>query len=324
MKQRKLGRTGMDVSELGYGCWPIGGGWGAQNDASDIKSLKFALDNGVTFFDTAMGYGAGHSEEVLGQAFAGMRDQVKIATKIGPKADPDGPVSESYPAEWIIECTEKSLKRLGTDYLDVQQIHCWRDHYTDSDEWFEAMTKLKEQGKIRHFGVSAGDWDHEGALRLIESGRTDSVQIIYNLFDQQPAEKLFPAALKHNIGIIVRVSLFEGILGGKIRPGHSFVENDWRAKFLTPERLEEVSPRLDELEKLVTNDYPTLASLALKFCLSHPAVSTVIAGMRNPRHVEANCAVSDGPALSDELLSELATHAWNHGWLYPWDKRNKE
>jgi aryl-alcohol dehydrogenase-like predicted oxidoreductase len=323
MKTRSLGRSKINVSELGFGCWPIGGGWGGQDDESDIASLQLALEQGVTFFDTAMAYGDGHSEEVLGKAFANVRDQVTLATKISPKADPDGPVGEAYPASWIIECTEQSLKRLGAERIDLQQIHCWRDHYTDSDEWYEAATRLKEQGKIRAFGVSAGDWDHEGGLRLIESGRTDSVQIIYNLFDQQPTERLFPAALKNNVGIIVRVSLFEGLLGGKIRPGHSFGEGDWRAEFLTPERLNEVAPRLDALEQLTTAEYPTLASLALKFCLSHPAVSTVIAGMRNPKHVEANCAISEASPLSPDLLAELKKHAWNHNWAYPWDKRAK-
>jgi len=320
MKYRKLGRTDLDVSELGYGCWPIGGGWGNQDDERDVNSLREAHEKSVNFFDTAMTYGGGHSEELVGKAFAGKRDEIVIATKISPKSDPDGPVEESYPPEWIIECTENSLKRLKTDYIDVQQIHCWRDHYTDSDDWYETMLKLKEQGKVRHIGVSAGDWDHEGALRLVEMGRTDSVQIIYNIWDQQPADKFFPAAIENNVGIIVRVPLFEGLLAGKIRPGHSFVEDDWRAKFLTEEHLAEASPRLDALEQFLSDDTPTLADLALKFILGHPATSTVIAGMTNPKHVDANCAVSGSATLSKDKLEKLKAHAWDHQWKYPWHK----
>jgi aryl-alcohol dehydrogenase-like predicted oxidoreductase len=318
MKYRKLGNSGIEVSELGYGCWPIGGGWGNRDDERDIRSLKSAYDRGVTFFDTAMVYGGGHSEEVLGKAFAGMRDKVVIATKIGPKAKPELPVHESYPSEWIIECTEESLKRLGTEYIDVQQIHCWRNHYTDDPSWLEAMHRLKEQGKIRAVGVSAEDWEWSGAVRIAESGRINSIQAIYNIFDQQPEEELFPAVLDNDVGIIVRVPLFEGLLAGKILPGHHFGEDDWRGSFLTRERLEQAAPRLDALRELLDRETPTLASLSLKFILSHKAVSTVIVGMTDPKHVDANCAVSDGRLLSAEKLKMLTNHAWKHGWVYPW------
>jgi len=177
-----------------------------------------------------MGYGGGHSEEVIGQAFANNRDKVKIASKIGPKCDPASPAEEAYPYEWVIECTEKSLKRLNTDYLDLQQIHTWRDHYTEESGWFRAMQKLKEDGKIRSIGVSAECWKPDGAVRIAESGKIDSIQVIYNVFDQQPIEKLFPAAIANNVGIIVRVSLFEGLLAGKIRAGHKWVEGDESAR----------------------------------------------------------------------------------------------
>ena len=322
MQYKKLGRSGIEVSELGYGCWPIGGGWGNKDDDRDIKSLRNAFDKGVTFYDTAMGYGGGHSEEVIGKAFKGMRDKVVIATKIGPKADPMLSVHKAYPAEWIIKCTEDSLKRLDTDYLDMQQIHTWRDHYTDSPEWYEAMIKLKEQGKIRAIGVSAEDWEWDGALRIVESEKIDSVQCIYNIFDQQPKEKLYPKSIEHKVGILVRVSLFEGLLSGKLRPGHNFVEGDWRGKFLTEEKLQEVSPRLDALEALLDDETPTLASLGLKFCLSHKAVSTVLVGMTNPKHVDANCANSNGKYLSEEKLAKLKEHAWEHNWVYPWGKKD--
>jgi aryl-alcohol dehydrogenase-like predicted oxidoreductase len=318
MEYRTLGKSGIKVSEIGYGCWPIGGGWGNQDDARDVKSLRNAFDKGVNFFDTAMGYGGGHSEEVLGKAFKDKRDQVVIATKVGPKANPEGPIEQSYPPDWIIECTEASLRRLKTDTIDVQQIHCWRDHYADDSNWYEAMLKLKEQGKIRSIGVSAEDWEWNGSVRIAESGKIDSIQAIYNVFDQQPEERLFPAVMEHDVGIIVRVPLFEGLLAGKIWPGHQFVEGDWRGKFLRRQRLEEAEPRLKALEALLDDETPSLAELALRFILAHPAVSTAIVGMTNPAHVAANCAISDGKRLSDEKLAALKKHAWDHGWVYPW------
>jgi len=318
MEYRTLGKSGIQVSELGYGCWPVGGGWGNKDDERDIRSLREAYDKGVTFFDTAMGYGGGHSEELLGEAFKGMRDKVVLATKISPKAKPEGPVHEVYPPDWIIRCTEESLKRLNTDYLDVQQIHCWRDHYTEDANWYEAMLKLKVQGKIRSIGVSAEDWEWNGAVRIVESGKIDSVQAIYNVFDQQPQERLFPATIENHVGIIVRVPLFEGLLAGKIHPGHKFVEGDWRGRFLTPERLEEAALHLDKLAELLNDETPTLAALSLKFCLSHPAVSTVIVGMTSPKHVDANVAVSNGKLFTEEQLAVLAEHAFDHGWTYPW------
>lgn len=320
MQSRNLGKSDIHLSELGYGCWPIGGGWGQADDERDITALRNAFEHGVTFYDTAAGYGNGHSEEVVGQAFATCRDQVVIASKVPPKADPKLPADEVYPADWVIEQTEASLRRLNTDYLDLQQIHCWRDHFTDAPGWLEAMHQLQAQGKVRALGVSAEDWEWDGACRIVESGHIDAVQLIYNIFDQQPQERLLPTAQANQVGVLVRVPLFEGLLAGKLRPGHTFAEGDWRARFLTEERLREATPRLDALEELLDEDTPTLAALGLKFCLAHAAVSTVLAGMSNPRHVTANCAVSDSQPLSTEQLKNLAAHAWDHGWTYPWNQ----
>jgi aryl-alcohol dehydrogenase-like predicted oxidoreductase len=325
MQYRRLGRTGIEVSEIGYGGWGIGGGWGDQDDEEALRALKRALDLGVTFFDTALGYGNGHSERLIGRAVADVRDRVVIATKIPPKTSrwpvlPHEPVSETFPAEWVVECTEKSLRNLDTDYIDVQQLHAWTPPYTEQLEWYEALTRLKEQGKIRAFGVSTNDWDPYGSVGLIQSGLTDSVEVIYNIFEQRPAEKLLPAALEHDVGIIVRVPFEEGLLTGKMGPGHVFDEGDWRAEWLTPGRLEEAARRVEALEPFLAGDRPTLAALALKFCLSHPAVSTVIPGMRRIAHVEANCAVSDGRLLSEGEVEALGVHAFAHGWSYPWSQ----
>jgi aryl-alcohol dehydrogenase-like predicted oxidoreductase len=275
-----------------------------------------------------LGYGDGHSEHLIGQAVAGMRDRVVIATKIPPKTQrwpvlSHEPVSETFPADWIVECTEQSLKNLDTDYIDVQQLHAWTPPYTEQLEWYEALSRLKEQGKIRAFGVSANDWDPYGPVGLARSGLTDTVQVIYNVFEQRPAEQLLPAALAHNVGVIVRVPFEEGLLTGKMGPDYVFDEGDWRAEWLTPERLEEAHRRVESLRPFLAEDRPTVAALALKFCLSHPAVSTVIPGMRRVTHVEANCAISDGKLLSEEETKALEAHAFAHGWQYPWSQEKK-
>jgi aryl-alcohol dehydrogenase-like predicted oxidoreductase len=325
MHYRLLGRTGFRVSEIGYGGWGIGGGWGPRDDEEAMRALRRALDLGVNFFDTALGYGNGRSEQLIGQAVKGMRERVFIATKIPPKTHrwpvlPHEPVSETFPADWVISCTEKSLKHLGSDYIDVQQLHAWTPAYTEQLDWYEGLMRLKEQGKIRAFGVSANDWDPYGPVGLVRSGLVDTVQVIYNIFEQRPAEQLLPAALEHHVGIIVRVPFEEGLLTGQIGPNHRFSEDDWRRDWLTPERLREVAPRIEALKAFLGPDRPTLAALALKFVLSHPAVSTVIPGMSKVGHVEANCAVSDGKLLSDEELEALRAHAFVHGWKYPWSQ----
>ena len=325
MKYRTLGRTGFTVSEIGCGGWGIGGGWGPRDDAEALRALRRAIELGVTFFDTALGYGDGHSEQLIGQAVKAMRERVIIATKIPPQTGrwpvlSHGPVSETFPADWIVECSHESLKNLGTDYLDVQQLHAWADAYNRQLEWYGALARLKEQGKVRAFGISANDWDPYGPVNLVRSGLTDTVQVIYNIFEQRPAEELLPTALEHNVGIIVRVPLEEGLLTGTLGPDHVFPEDDWRGKWLTPERLKEAAERVEKLKAFLTDDRPALAALALKFCLSHPAVSTVIVGMRRVSHVESNCAVSDGKLLTQDELWELAKHAFVHGWKYPWSQ----
>jgi len=326
MKYRKLGRTGIEVSEIGFGAWGIGGGWGKKDDDEAVRALHQAFDLGVNFYDSAYGYGNGHSEELIGKAFADRREKVVLTSKIPPKTFnwpvlDDEPVSETFPADWIISCTERTLKNYGTDYLDVQQLHAWADPYNEQLEWYEALTKLREQGKVRYFGVSANDWNPYNTARLVESGRCNTVQVIYNVFEQRPDEKLLPAAKANDVGIIVRVPFEEGLLTGKYRPGHEFDEGDWRAKWMTPERLAEAEPRIEALEKELDDTCADLPTLALKFVLASDAVSAVIPGMRSAAHVKANCAASDLPPLSDEKLSRLREHKWYHGWRYPWDQR---
>lgn len=325
MQYRTLGRTGLRVSEVGFGAWGIGGEWGATDDQTSRRALERAFELGINFYDSALVYGNGRSERLIGEVFKDRRDQVIITSKIPPKngsnpvTDAD-PVEQTFPASWIIQCTERSLRSLGTDYIDVQQLHAWTNAYVEQTEWLEGFQKLKEQGKIRAFGVSVNDWDPYGGVELVKSGLIDTVQVIYNIFEQRPEEQLLPAALEHNVGILARVPFEEGLLTGAFPPGHQFAEGDWRGKWLTPERLEIANERVDALRPFLAPDRPTLAALALKYVLAHPAVSTVIPGMRRLENVDANAAVSDGVPLPDDVQHALKEHKFVHGWFYPWSR----
>lgn len=323
MQYRTLGKTGLRVSEIGFGCWGIGGQWGSKDDDEAIAALHAAFDLGVNFYDTALGYGLGHSEQLLRRAFAGRRDRIVIATKIPPMtwrwpATERDPIETVFPARWIIECTDKSLANLGTDYLDVQQLHTWVESYVNHDELFETFERLTAAGKVRHWGVSANDWDPYGTVGLVETGRIASIQVIYNIFEQRPQERLFPAAQANNVGIIARVPFEEGVLTGAYPNGYVWPEGDWRKDWLTPDRLAEANARVDRMRCLLNDDCPTLAQLALRFVLDHPAVSTVIPGMRRVARVAENCAASDGKRLPAATREALKKAAFVHGWHYPW------
>src|SRR5580704_7237427 len=322
MKYRELGKSGIRVSEIGFGAWQIGGGFGKQDDGEGIECIHRAMELGVNFIDTAAVYGDGHSERLIGKAVAGKREKVAIASKIPPKigrqAIESDLAKDVFPVDWIVQVTEKTLANLKTDYLDLQQLHSWTPAFLKQPEWLEGLRKLKKQGKVKSFGVSANDWDPYGATELAKSGLIDSVQVIYNIFEQRPAEKLLPAAIDAKVGIIARVPFEEGLLTGNFGPEVKMDPTDWRAEWLTPERRREAAGRVAALKQFLKPDRPTLAALALKFCLSHPAVSTVIPGMRRISHVDSNCAVSDGKLLSKDEVKELEKHKWVHGWLYPW------
>jgi aryl-alcohol dehydrogenase-like predicted oxidoreductase len=325
MLYRTLGKSGIKVSEIGFGAWQIGGGFGKQDDAEAIKCIHRAIELGVNFIDTAAVYGDGHSEKLIGRAVSGCRGKVAIASKIPPKfgrqaVDTDS-IEEVFPADWIVKTTERSLANLKTDYLDLQQLHSWTPAFIKEQTWLEAFQKLKKQGKIKSFGISANDWDPYGATELAGSGLIDSVQVIYNIFEQRPAEGLLAAAKKANVGIIARVPFEEGLLTGNFGPDVKMDPADWRSRWMTPARRRDAAARVEALRQYLKPDRPTLAALALKFCLSHPAVSTVIPGMRKMSHVEANCTASDGKLLTVDEVTSLAKHKWVHGWLYPWAEK---
>lgn len=321
MRYRRFGRTGELVSEIGHGTWTMGGMWGARDDRAAIDSLVRSLELGVNFIDTAAVYGDGHSERLIASALREAKKQAFVATKVPPKnyqwpASHEVPVAKTFPAEHIVAYTERSLKNLKTERIDLQQLHVWSDTWLGEGDWLDAIERLKSQGKIRYFGVSINDHQPDSALKIVQSGLIDSVQVIYNIFDQTPERHLFPLCEKQNVGVIVRVPFDEGSLTGTLTPDYKFHKKDWRKHYFTRERLKETCERVARLKFFVRDEIKTLSQLALKFCLSHPAVSTVIPGMRTISHVEENCAASDGKLLTKEELEELKRHAWERNF-YP-------
>jgi aryl-alcohol dehydrogenase-like predicted oxidoreductase len=320
MKYRHLGKTGLTVSEIGFGAWGIGNTmWQGAQDAESLRALHRAADLGVNFFDTALVYGNGHSEALIGQFLRECREPVILASKIPPRnmtwpARPGKQLSEAFSYAHIIRSTERSLKNLGVEAIDIQQLHVWQDEWTDVSEWYEAMTTLKAEGKIRFAGISINDHQPSNALKAVASGKIDTVQVIYNVFDQTPREDLFAACLHKDVGVIVRVPFDEGGLLGTVTPETTFPQGDFRNNYFRGERKHQVFERTERLKTLLGPDAATLPELALRFCLQPTAVSTVIPGMRMTVNVERNCAVSDGRRLSQAVIEKLYEHSWERNF----------
>jgi aryl-alcohol dehydrogenase-like predicted oxidoreductase len=316
MNTRPLGRTGLQVSEIGFGAWGIGGSeWIGADDEESLRALRRALDRGVSFIDTAIVYGRGRSERLVGQVVREREERVLVATKIPPKnmewpARKGVPVAETFPADHIRKFCDKSLRNLGMERVDLMQFHVWQDDWLDEGGWQEAWTGLKTSGKVRFLGVSINDHEPATAVRAVSSGLFDALQVIYNIFDPTPAREILPLCQKHGVGVLARVPLDEGGLTGTITPDSTFPEGDFRRDYFAGDRKRQVFERAEGLTKLLGPEAATLPELALRFCLSHDAVSTVIPGMRRTATVDANVAVSDGRRLSPAFLSTLAGHAW--------------
>lgn len=320
MDYRTFGALGWRVSEIGFGAWAIGGdAWGAQDDDESVRALHAALDAGVNFIDTAQGYGEGHSEEVIGRVLAERgSDEVYVATKVPPRPGhgwplpDDADVLDLFPPDYIIGEAEKSLERLSRDHLDVYQFHTWVPAFNLRDEHFEAMGRLKEAGKVRAVGVSVPDTTPDNVVGALARGAVDAVQVIYNLFDQVPRRNLFPVAERFGTAIIVRVPFDEGALTGKYTHETTFPANDVRQHYFRGGNLSAVVERVEEVRQIKDRRHPDMpmAEYALRFALSHAAVSTVIPGMRTPRQAEMNAAAGDGQWLAPDELAELEAAAW--------------
>ena len=315
MKYRQFGKTGWQVSEMGYGMWGLAG-WKDSDDKETDASLHKAVELGCNFFDTAWGYGEGRSEEILGQLIKDHPSKkLYAATKVPPKnrkwpSKPEFLLEDVFPEEYIIEYTEKSLKNLNLETIDLMQFHVWEDAWADRDDWKNAMVKLTKQGKVQHWGVSVNRWEPENGIKALETGLFSAVQVIYNIFDQNPEDKLFPVCEKHNIGIIARVPFDEGTLTGMLDYDTVFPAGDWRNTYFVPENLKSSVDHANALKPLIPQGM-TMAEMALRFILSNKQVGTIIPGMRKLKNVEANIAASDGKGLPGELLQQLKAHRWD-------------
>ncbi|MDQ0191674.1 aldo/keto reductase [Paenibacillus wynnii] len=316
MNYRTLGKTGLKISEVGFGAWGIGKtAWIGADDQESLKALDRSIELGLNFIDTAIGYGDGHSERLVGEIARKHAGKIYVASKIPPKngqwpARAGVTAEEAFTAEHVIASTEQSLRNLGLETIDIQQFHVWSDEWVGKGDWLEGVQKLKEQGKIRFFGVSINDHQPNNAIKLIESGLVDTVQVIYNIFEQSPEDMLLPACIKHDIGVIVRVALDEGGLTGKITAETEFDKSDFRNHYFKNDRKREVYDRVQQIAADLNISVDDMAEKALRYVLSHPAVSTVIPGMRSITNVERNMKVGDGLGLSQDQLAKLKAHRW--------------
>jgi aryl-alcohol dehydrogenase-like predicted oxidoreductase len=315
MRYRTFGRTGWQVSEVGYGMWGMAG-WTGSDDDESLRALDRALTLGCNFFDTAWAYGQGKSERLLGETLhAHDNPAVFVATKIPPKnlkwpGRAEYPVQDVYPPDHIREYTEKSLQNLGVPAIDLQQLHVWSDTWADDDGWRRAIDALKQEKLIRAFGISVNRWEPANVIRALATGLVDSVQVVYNIFDQAPEDELFPYCEAHGIAVIARVPFDEGSLTGTLTPDSTWPEGDFRKLYFNREHLAATLPRVDRLAPLVPAGMD-LPELALRFILEHPAVSTTIPGMRRPTHVDRNLAAGDGVRLPPRLRDALRAHRWD-------------
>jgi aryl-alcohol dehydrogenase-like predicted oxidoreductase len=320
MHYRKLGTTEAEVSEIGYGAWGIGGNqWQGGEDDESLRALKRSFELGVNFVDTALAYGDGHSEQLVGQAVKGAYRRVFVATKIPPKnriwpASPSTPISEVFPYDYILNSTDQSLTNLGVEQIYLQQFHVWTDAWVSTDEWRRAIQVLRASGKVRYFGISISEHDPDSALEAVKTGAFTAVQVIYNIFDQTADEKLFPLCQEMKVGVLARVPLDEGALTGAITEDTVFAPGDFRESYFRGDRKREVVEHVDALKRDLADVPGTLPEIALRFCLSSKAVTSVIPGMRRVETVESSCRAAAAGMLDAKTLAILKRHAWTRNF----------
>jgi aryl-alcohol dehydrogenase-like predicted oxidoreductase len=315
MQYRTFGRTGWPVAEMGYGMWGMAG-WKGSEDTESMESLQRAVELGCNFFDTAYAYGEGHSEKLLGQLLRqNPSKRLYTASKIPPKnriwpSRRGAALEEVFPPDYIHEMTQRTLENIGITSLDVMQFHVWEDDWARDESWQQAVSDLKAEGLVKSFGVSVNRWEPENCLETLKTGLIDAVQVIYNIFDQNPEDKLFPLCEELRIAIIARVPFDEGTLTGTLTKDSTWPEGDWRNTYFVPENLNTSVDRAEALRPVIPVGM-TMPEMALRFILNHPSVSTIIPGMRKLGHVEANIAASDGQRLSPDVMAALREHRWD-------------
>lgn len=326
MNYRKFGKHDLTTSEIGYGAWAIGGSWGDQDDGDSLAALNRALDLGCTFIDTAAGYGGGKSEKLIGQVLrerraAGKDESIFVATKT-PPSDGEWPPSpyckaeERYSEAYLRANIAERMACLGTDKLDLLQLHTWTRAWNRNPTPFKILREMQAEGKIGLIGVSTPEQDQNSVIDLMRDGWIDSVQVIYNILEQEPAAELLDVAAECGVGVIVRVAFDEGALTGKFTADTEFPKDDFRSDYFAGDRIGRVVKKIDAIKTDVAGSGYTMPQAALKFVLSHPAVSLVIPGIRTVYQAEANCGVSDLPAMPEDLLAKLHAHNWRRGIWY--------
>ena len=319
INRRTLGRTGLQVSEIGYGAWGLGGNqWRGHLEQDALAALRRALELGLNFIDTALAYNDGHSEQLIAQTLRETGAKSYVATKVPPRnrlwpAQPGIGLDDVFPYDYIVECTETSLKNLAVESIDLQQFHVWNPEWVERDEWRRAIEDLKRAGKVRFWGISINDHQPDSALSAIRTGLIDTVQVIYNIFDQTPGQNLYPLCRELNVGVLARCPLDEGALTGAITPASEFDPQEFRAWYFRGDRKQQVVEKVDALRATLeaAGVSAPLAATALRFCITPPQVSTVIPGMRKVRNVEQNMAVSQQGPLPAAVTELLRNHAWN-------------
>lgn len=315
MNYRRFGRTNWSVSEIGYGMWGMGE-WSGSDDQMSLSALQRAVDLGCNFFDTALAYGEGHSESLLGQVVRANPDKkLYTATKVPPKnrvwpSRREFTLDDCFPPDYIEESVHTSLKNAGLESFDLVQFHTWEDSWLDDDRWAKKLDELRREGLLHAVGISINRWEPWNGVRTVRSGLIDAVQVIYNIFDQNPEDELFPACNKHDVAVIARVPFDEGTLTGTLTKESTWPEDDWRSTYFVPENLIRSVEHADALKPLVPEEM-TMPEMALRFILNNPTVSTIIPGMRKTHHVESNIAASDAGPLSEELHTKLRAHRWD-------------
>ncbi|MDP0501393.1 MAG: aldo/keto reductase [Verrucomicrobiota bacterium JB022] len=322
MKYRAFGKLGWEVSEIGFGGWALGGdAWGSQDDRESVAALQCALEAGVNLIDTAARYGNGRSERVIAEALQGRREKAYLVTKTPPvpgnwPPHPYESVDDRYPAAYLRENVEERLRNLQTDCLDVLLLHVWSRSWNADPRPLEVLAQLKQEGKIRAFGISTPDNDQDQLNTLMLRGQIDVIQIVYNIFEQLPAAEALPLAQENGVAVMGRVAFDEGSLTGKFTSRTRFGEGEFRNRYFAGDRLVRTVERVERVREDLRDTGYTMAQAALKFALAHPAISTVIPGMRNVAQAEANVSVSDLPDLPEPVLEKLRRHIWLKGNWY--------
>ncbi len=321
MKYRPFGKTGIKVSVIGFGGWALGSSWGMQSKSDSISALNKAIDLGINFIDTAIAYGEGKSERIIGKVLKDRDEEVFVASKIPPKDGPWPPspycvAGERYPEKYLRESVDFTLKNLGRDRVDIMQLHTWTRGWNKDPYPLHILREIRKEGKIRFIGVSTPEHDQNALIRLMKDGVVDSVQVIYNIFEQEPAAEFLPVAKENGIGVIARMPFDEGVLTGKYTKNHVFPKDDFRRRYFAGDRLNRAVDRVEKIKEEVKDTLYTMPQVALKFSCSHPAVSTVIAGMRNAEQAEKNAKTHELPDMNDDFLDSLKKHAWRKSFWY--------